>query len=167
MTCIAYRRGTLAADTRISYGDIHNGEREKISRCGIYWAAIAGSAWVKTYVEEWVTNGCKPSEYPKVLRKSEREFSVLLMDDFGICYDLCSGGHILPIPGSYAAIGSGSEFALGAMAVGAPAIAAVEAACKHDKASGGKITHVIAPFPSVTMPIDAAVTGRASHLLPN
>lgn len=50
----------------------------------------------------------------------------------------------IPVYAPYVAFGSGRDFALGAMAVGADAVDAVAAACKHSVECGGAIVSFIA-----------------------
>ena len=163
MTTIAFRDGVLAADTLISYSTYTNGNRSKIVRCGDYQVGLAGLAWIKEPFEKWVSDGCDPELVPQAVLDNESAFAVLLMDDSGKAYDYAKG-YLVPIDAEYHAIGSGGFFAMGAMAHGASAIEAVLAGIRHDKASGGGITHVEAPIQYAVM---TAVTGRASHQLPN
>ena len=162
MTTIAFRAGVIAADTMISYTTITNGFRNKIAKCGDYSVALAGAAYLKIELEAWVAAGADKDNVPKILLAEEDKFSALIMDECGILYDF-SKGYLMPVDAEYHAIGSGAHLAIGAMANGASAIEAVRCACLHDKASGGGITHVVAPLQFVSMPI----TGRASHQLPN
>lgn len=143
MTTVAWRSGILAADTLIAYGSYTNGDREKIAQCGNYHAAVAGPAWVREPLEEWLRSGARRKNCPNELLDNEEAFATIIMNGHGAIFDF-TRGYLIPICADYAAIGSGGHMALGAMAHGATAIQAVRAACKHDKSSGGRITHVAA-----------------------
>lgn len=139
MTTIAYRSGYLAADSAIAYQSYINGQREKIARCGDFLVAMAGATWLRPVIEKWASLGCNPDAVPEVLIEHEDDFIVLIVDRQGIAHEF-HNGFLVPVHADYTAIGSGALLALGAMAHGASAQEAVEAACLHDKASGGPVT---------------------------
>lgn len=141
MTTIAYRSGVLAADTLISYNTFTNGKREKIARAGKWLVALAGAAWLRHPLEEWVAKDCPSDEVPAALIDHEDEFAALIIDEQGTPHEF-SNGYLVPIYADYTAIGSGSIFAIGAMAHGATAEEAVVAASKHDKNTGGPVTSI-------------------------
>lgn len=141
MTTIAYRSGILAADTLIAYSTITNGCRPKIARKGKYLVALAGNAWLRKPLEAWAEAGCPEDAVPKALLEHEDKFSCLLIDETGQAYEFDSG-YLMPIFAEYTAIGSGAMLAMGAMAYGADAEAAVRAAAAHDKNTGGEIHSV-------------------------
>ena len=139
MTTISYRDGILAADSAISYGTYLNGERCKITICKNYLVAMAGTAWLRNPLEEWVMRDCDPDDIPEALLKHEDKFATLIIDREGIAHEF-DNGHLMPIYADYTAIGSGGALALGPMAHGATAEQAVMAACRHDKSSGGPVS---------------------------
>jgi len=140
MTTIAYRDGVIAADSQCDSGDFRDCTAIKVARndrgdlCG-----AAGDLPTAQRVLAWFEAGEKGDEprYRKEEANGEgfivrRDGSIEIMDD---------GGHYT-IKASYYATGSGRKFALGAMAAGATAEQAVEAAMKHDIYTGGEIvTH--------------------------
>lgn len=138
MTTICYRDGTLAADSLISYQTITCGNRSKIVNAGSHLIALAGPIWLRFPLEEWVSGGCVFKNVPAVLLENECDFSCLIVDRSGIAYEF-TRGYLVPVHSSYYAIGSGGLLALGAMAHGASAVEAVEAAGKHDKNTGGTV----------------------------
>lgn len=138
MTTIAYRDGIIAADSRISYSTIHNGNRSKIARCGSYIVAIAGASWLRPAIEQWAAEGAWPDTVPEVLLDNDDQFDALFIDRDGVAH-LFENGHLIPVHSEYTAIGSGMMLALGAMAHGASAAQAVIAAGLHDKNTGGPI----------------------------
>lgn len=145
MTTIVYRAGVLAADTIITYGSYTNGERSKIARCGRRVVALAGPAWLRIPLEEWVADGCPRDAVPTDLMENEADFDCFIVEADGALYCFAKG-YLMPVPGEYAAIGSGTQLALGAMAHGADAVSAVRAASLHDKNTGGEITTVRFPL---------------------
>lgn len=145
MTTIAYRSGVLAADTLIAYSSITNGQRNKISRCGNYTVALAGPAWLREPIETWCSQDCSASP-PSALVENEGSFAALIIrNKTGQVFEYDSG-YLLPVMADYTAIGSGALLALGAMAHGASAVEAVEAAALHDKNTGGPVTSLSFPL---------------------
>lgn len=141
MTTIAYREGVLAADTIISYSTFNLGETDKIVRAGDFYVGLAGSAYLRKPLEDWLAGGADQADLPPLLMENVKNFSALVMNAKGEVFEY-DNGFLLQVNSPYYAIGSGSHFALGALAHGASAMEAVAAACKHDKASGGSITYV-------------------------
>jgi len=140
ITTICYRDGVLAADTLIAYNTYTNGHRDKIAECGNYLVALAGAVCYRRILEKWVKDGCHSDEVPADLLNNTSEFSALLVDRVsGRAYEF-DDGHLVPIYADYTAIGSGTMLALGALAAGATAEEAVEAASLHDKNTGGPVT---------------------------
>ena len=138
MTTIAVRAGVIAADSLIAYTHHTNGERPKIAKMGRYFVALAGKAWLRRPLEQWVAEGCNETVVPKVLLDNEADFSCLMVDGGGGIWTF-DAGYVIPICSEYTAIGSAGMLALGAMATGATAEQAVAAAAKHDKNTGGVI----------------------------
>lgn len=140
MTTICYRDGFLAADSLISYTSITNGEREKIARCGQHLVAMAGAAYLRKALEDWVAAGCS-EDVPAVLLDNQDKFSTLIVDRDGRAHEF-DNGFLIPVHADYTAIGSGALLALGAMAHGANAVEAVCASARHDKNTGGPVSAV-------------------------
>lgn len=138
MTTITFRDGILAADTLIAYNTIVNGERPKIALAGEYYVALAGSAFLRPALEAWVSAGCPKDAVPELLMEHATQFAAIILDKTGQPYEF-DNGFLVPIYAPYTAIGSGALLALGAMAHGASAEEAVEAAARHDKNTGGRI----------------------------
>lgn len=141
MTTIAYRNGIISADTQLSYATFRNGFREKLTIVHGWIVALAGPAFLRQTVEEWVGNGCPDSDVPALMTEFEDDFDLLLIDSDGSAYQY-DGGFLLPVSAEYVAIGSGAMLAMGAMAHPthpASAEEAVMAAMVHDKNTGGAI----------------------------
>lgn len=141
MTTIAYRDGVLAADSRAYSGDkTPIGSKTKIHRLadgsllGVSTRDVGGDAVIRA----WVEAGC-PAPQSGDLRPSE--FDALRIMPTGEVYYAC--GNLAwtgPLSAEYFAIGSGDQFALGAMAMGATAEEAVQAAIGLDPWSSGPVT---------------------------
>lgn len=139
MTTIAYRDGNLAADTQISYTNIRNGWNSKVTLCGDYLVGMAGTAVLRRPLEEWVRGGAAFEDIPNVLLENQSNFNALFLNSKNELFEFDSG-FLQPVHAHYLAIGSGGTLAMGALAHGATAKEAVEAAIKHDKNSGGNVT---------------------------
>ncbi|HEX7046561.1 MAG TPA: hypothetical protein VF275_03180 [Gammaproteobacteria bacterium] len=144
MTTIAYRSGVLAAD---SQGTSSFKQRcQKIHKIGDSYFGIEGSLtsaylfleWLKQDRRDWV--------------EAERNPPSALSDDdsFG-ALELCEEGLFLwdgkltrvPVLVEFYAVGSGCDFAMGAMAMGADAMEAVKVAKTLDPYTGGAIKKAV------------------------
>lgn len=137
MTTLAYRDGVLAADTLVTAGDGRMGYAQKARRIGSLLYAGCGSAGLIDRLEAWLRSGAK-GEHPE-LKDGSREASVYVFmpDDMVLWFH---GDGATALRSEYWAAGSGGDYALGAMAMGATAEQAVQAAIKHSTGSGGDIT---------------------------
>lgn len=148
MTTVAYRDGVLAADTLISYGSFSNGNINKINVVAIpeemgmgskVMVAMTGVCWAIQPMVAWIEGGASQDDIPHCLLAHCTEFMCLMITEEGTVYEF-NNGYFLECGVEYHAIGSGAMFALGAMAAGIDAPESVEAAMKHDKATGGSVT---------------------------
>lgn len=147
MTTAAYRDGILAADTRVSYGSFHNGNMNKIHVVPMrkgpdcvenVMVVMAGVCWAIQPMIEWIESGASQDDIPHILLHRCKDFSCLMVTSNGTLFEF-NEGYFIECGVEYHAIGSGSQFALGAMAADIPAPEAVKAAMKHDNATGGSI----------------------------
>ena len=139
MTTIAYRDGVMAADTLCTVNNAIEGRVVKIARRGPIMAGAAGSAPMCRAFLDWFKAGMKgdpPATQHPV--SSDWNYWGLIVTPDHILSLMGSGWMTVSAP--YHAMGSGAEYALGAMAAGATAVQAVEAAIRHDTRSGGDIT---------------------------
>lgn len=144
MTTIAYKDGVLAADTLITCGDHRDGYTEKVKRIGGVLLAAAGSAIQADRFFEWAQRGFHPADRPSDIPEDEK-CNWLRVESDGSLSVWANGSSwkTKPMDGMYA-LGSGSEYALGAMAAGASPEEAVRIAMKFDTKTGGDITVVTA-----------------------
>jgi len=137
MTTIAFDGYTLAADRRMG-GDriVH-----KISKVPEGWAAGCGDASLVIEVIEWLKMGSPRDALPDLPEECYDEGTgrteIIVINPKGKCYRL-TWPYLRPIPmlNAYIAIGSGGEYAMGAMAYGATDKEAVQIASKFDKGTG-------------------------------
>ncbi|WP_292229340.1 hypothetical protein [Brevundimonas sp.] len=141
MTTIAYRDGVLAADTRMTLHDQIEGRQVKVVKRGRVLAAASGTAAMCRDFRSWVSAGCigAPPPTPSANNPDLSYWGFIATPD--ACFLINDAGLIrLDVP--YYAMGSGGEFAAGAMAVGATAEEAVRAAMTLDCKSGGDVVSV-------------------------
>lgn len=129
----------MAADTLITRGSGDGrGVIRKITPIRIegrrYVLGMAGNAMVLNAFARWVENGAETDECPHDLLQDDGE--ALLMNAQGEVQILTRGrGLVFDAP--FFATGSGEEYALGAMALGATALEAVMTAARFDYATAG------------------------------
>jgi 20S proteasome alpha/beta subunit len=134
MTTIAYKDGKLAADTMMIKGTTILGHVTKIVRRedGALCGGSGNLGWVQAF-HRWFLAADEDVEPPPlseydtgiIVRKGNPEIEI---------FENGSSFHFEP---AYTAIGSGSEFALAVMSVGADAETAVRTAMMFDPGTGG------------------------------
>lgn len=155
MTTIVFRDGIMAADTRAYSGaSTPIGFKAKIHRLkdgslmGVS-STIPGQA--EAFIN-WVNDG---SNMETIDQLGELKLAAIVaMKDGNIIYFNDSPLPSGPIAGSFFAIGSGEQYALGALSCGATAEAAVTAAAQHDPWTGGEIHTVPVVDPDVEAAVD-------------
>jgi ATP-dependent protease HslVU (ClpYQ) peptidase subunit len=139
MTTICYKDGILCSDSQMtSGGTVQSYNTVKLHRLPGGWIGGCGGISDFSTVLEFLRGNIE--ELPKGL-----SFAGLYMKDNGECcvVESCAGGYIRELVcHTFYAIGSGGDFAMGAMAAGASAKEAVKIAIKHDIYSGGRIRMV-------------------------
>lgn len=145
MTTIVFRDGIMAADTRAYSGHpTPIGEKQKIYRLDD--GSLLGVSTTKPGLSEtfrnWINDG---SDYDKVPINPgpDLNLTAILVNTKGEVYyyhdDVWPSG---PIYAKYYAIGSGDQYAYGALSCGASAEAAVAVASQHDPWTGDKIQKI-------------------------
>lgn len=142
MTTVAFRNGILAFDSRVCAEHmIIQKEFTKGIKTENHLCAYAGDVGFGELFLEWVKNGMNPSDPPKTMvNNSAEDIEALVIDKKGnvILWTSAPSG-MLPINLGkipFYAIGTGAEFAFGAMEAGLTAKEAVEIAIKYDQNSG-------------------------------
>lgn len=148
MTTIAYRDGILAGDGySLNGGDIIE-SRDRIKVYLVDKALVAGCGYapqIESYVN-WMRSPEGKGSYsppPLAYTLGDREYtsSIFIVKSLASKKVITFLGEA-DMPCEYYAMGSGEELALGAMAHGASAVEAVQAAALHDSATGGVITAI-------------------------
>lgn len=131
MTTAAIRAGVIAADRQLD-GWMHTGKLFRL-KCG---SVLVGAGNYDDVIEvvKWMNEGSKEDKKPNLDGK-ETEFLLLRRDGkaFWLTVPFLRPVEVLD---EFIAIGSGAQFALGAMAAGASAKRAVEIACRFDQQTG-------------------------------
>ena len=149
MTTVAWDGHTLAADRQM--GGWMNVSKifklkdgRHIAGCGPTFDAICE-------IVRWMGAGSDPSKKPDI--PTDDAPDLLIVDAKGavtwVTWPYTTG---MKISEQFIAIGSGREYALGAMATGANARRAIEVACRFDKQAGQGIDAVRVVKPTITPP---------------
>lgn len=135
MTTIAYRQGVIAADTQMIQGTSIIGHITKIVRRddGALCGGAGDLAWVQAF-HRWFLEGCE-GEPPRFDDDCSKGLIIRRRKPIEV-FESIGAFEFKP---EFVAIGSGKEFALGAMQVGASAKRAVKAAMAFDPGTGGAI----------------------------
>lgn len=139
MTTIAYCKGVIAADTRVTVDSDAGGSRlfrcVKLYRKAGDVIALAGESAPGLVFLDWYGSG---RTKPELLVHGDGDFTALVLTRKGLFeYDKwCRGEQVKE---RFYAIGSGAKAALGALHMGANARKAVAIACKIDPYSAPPI----------------------------
>lgn len=141
MTVIAYRAGIMAGDRAITSGrGMLAGTRAKIARTSAGWlVGAAGSLSGATSTIEWVEACHHDLDEFVPPRGKLANLDAIIVSPTGRVFYFDGTAFPTEVLGEYFAVGGGEEFAMGAMAVGADAIQAVQAACMLGAGLGGGI----------------------------
>jgi ATP-dependent HslUV protease subunit HslV len=148
MTTVAYRDGWMVADSQLTSGNTMKHRVAKIERlpdgrlvglAGDWPSALRALAWIRA--------GGDPESTPDDLDDAT---CLMVASESGVAlYD--SDLTAMPLLDAFAAIGSGAEYAVGAMEAGATAEEAVLIACRRDPSSSfpiHKLQYVGQPAPA-------------------
>ncbi len=139
MTTVAFDGRTMASDKQSNNGDMKfTSPRSKI-RTGAYHGlpALFAGAGTTVYIDamiEWLVAGM-PDEHKPEMPESPDSFTVIVATEAGV-FEYIDSLRPIPLGQVKWAIGSGAEYAFGAMDAGASAKRAVEIACNRDVNSG-------------------------------
>lgn len=123
MTTVVATRDAMVADTFFSDGS----RSQKILRGARQLVGYAGDAYAGVLMANWVLDGMRGP--PPAMKRST--VSILILRPDGI-FQMDPRGIVLPHTAEFFAIGSGADFAIGALARGATAEEAVEVAAEFD-----------------------------------
>lgn len=147
MTTIVYRDGVLVSDSRVSYGStIIPGRVKKIERLSngaLY--GFSGSVEIGEIMRRRVgkaSDEMLPLEDEVDLRGEAFEALIIQPDGSVLCFENRTW---MEFDCPYIAMGSGKDFAYGALHMGASAKQALKAAMAHDPGTGGRMVSLKAP----------------------
>ena len=136
MTTVAFRDGVLAADTLVTANTHRDGSVTKIAKRGPVLAAAVGLLPFALAFLDWFRGGMLGDPPPMGNKEDRATGHIFTSDGWVLSYSIFGWQRIRA---EYYANGSGSDYAYGAMAMGASAEDAVRAALIHETASGGEI----------------------------
>lgn len=133
MTTLAYKDGVLAADTQVNDGGARVAITEKIGRTddGRLWG-FTGSLQFQAACVAWAQHPDNPNPPPSW----DDDSLFIVIEPDGRAREWCGKGWVEHLQAPFFAWGSGMRFAIGAMAAGADARAAVAIAARYDNNSG-------------------------------
>ncbi|MDR6334498.1 hypothetical protein GGQ86_002980 [Xanthobacter flavus] len=138
MTTIVFRDGVLAADRRAFAGEkLPIGAKTKIARLadGSLIGASTPNPGTSERFRRLVEEQGPAGAYPPGMNVQ----ALLVLPNGDVFYFKDGEAFAGPLDGAFFAIGSGSEYAIGALMAGASAVAAVEIACQCDVWSGSGV----------------------------
>lgn len=163
MTTIAYRSGTLAADTAYSNGWVVDGRAPKIVTLpdGRLAGACGEASFMGCWLR-WCQGGCVGDQPKPGTEKDGQGGDTALIVELDGSLTVYEGNGSFNYRPEYVAYGSGRGVALGAMWMGASAEEAIKAAILHDTHTRGSVTVLALPGNVVRIP--AAYAGGVSWL---
>ena len=138
MTTIVYKNGILAADTRETVNNVAR-RCSKLFKSGKDIIATAGDSYSGMVFVNWWMAGAREEDKPDLTNLDFEEDFECLVWTKGKLWSVNRLFELVEInldDHPYYAVGSGSNVALGALAMGASAKRAVEIACEYDVFTG-------------------------------
>ncbi len=123
MTTVVVTREAMVADTFFSDGS----RSQKILRGNRCLVGYSGDAYAGVLMATWVLDGMRG---PSPLGKKTSVSVLLLRTDR--MFQMDGRGILLPLDSEFFAIGSGADYAIGALEMGATPEEAIEVAARHD-----------------------------------
>ena len=145
MTTIVYRDGVLAADRLVIKHEVSIGHRRKIEDVRnadgelIGWVAVCGWPPDNMSAAQWLSKWPEIGPAPKRFEDCDAG-GFFLMKSGGVW--ILGGSEPFQVEADFHATGSGFEIAMGALAMGASAIRAIEIASSYDQSTGGGVDSV-------------------------
>lgn len=132
MTTICYKAGVIAADSAVVWDGVLIGSAVKIRSHGDCYAVATGQLADIELFHAWVSGSDKP-------KFDDDLDGIVVRSGIFTHYDEDLTGYTFSEVDGVWAIGSGRDFALGAMAAGSSAEEACLIACKYDVGSAGPV----------------------------
>ena len=135
MTVIAWDGKTLAADKQTSFGST----KTTTTKIFKIYGALIGSAGISVHcaaMAEWFRGGRIEDKFPAFQKNNDTSVDVICIEPDGRCHVFQTSHIPVLIEEKFMALGSGSNYALGAMYLGKTAREAVDVACALDSGCG-------------------------------
>lgn len=132
MTVIAFKDGTMAADTLASIDGIHSQET-KMQRVGECLVGMSGDVPSWQSIVEWFAYDQRSDRF------KDYDFNLMIVTPNGRIFTADQRGILDEIPEKHWAIGCGAQAAICVMDCGHTAQEAVKAAMRRVEACGGKV----------------------------
>mgnify|MGYP000153252302 CR=1 FL=1 len=163
MTTIVYRDGIIAADSgEFAGGEVRDGAI-KVLNTGMYIGGIVGCIQDFRPYTDWLMEIQEDHKNPTTFYRDadkghlgSTESALLLANKAGEMWVL-NGVFASPRPYVFDALGSGSDFAMGALEAGKTAVEAVETAIKYNEGSCGPARYT--SFEHAVTDYDLPLTG--------
>lgn len=140
MTVIAYKDGILATDT-LMVNNERKGYTQKLFRHNWEAIAVCGDFARSLEMLEWYKAGADPATFPA--KRDPNDFGRLIVACGKGVRTYESGPQPIWHHQPFVAYGTGGDFAMGAMQVGASAIEACRAAIEWCASCGGEVDHLV------------------------
>lgn len=137
MTTIAYRDGVMASDSQLTRGHSHrDGSSQKVFRLGSGLLVGIAGRWPEAQrFVDWLRQGAEG--WPSPMGGEQGAEAIVIMPDDLVL--MVTGHGMERFRAPYVTLGTGSDYASGAMAHGASAEEAVRAALAHESFSSGPL----------------------------
>jgi len=154
LSTVVYRNGVLAADRQVTSDTVILGQVRKIFAAPGCLVGITGAYGDAMAFVAWAKDGFDPKKRPDTTRDVE---AVIVKPDGAFVVRGSPNWTEETIGSDFYASGSGSHIAMGALAMGADSVQAVEIACQFDIFSGGgidvlRLEDIQAPIKRVAKP---------------
>lgn len=136
MSVVVWDGTTLAADRQATNSNLRR-TMTKISRHGDVLIAGTGTQTSTQAVRSWILDGAHPEKFPHA--ETDDNTAVWVINRNGTIVKFENSPFGITYLDTVFAEGSGRDFALGAMSMGADAVTAVKVACMYDIYCGGGI----------------------------
>lgn len=132
---VAYDGTYLAADRQVTRGG-QRGLITKLTRLNT-GEVLSWTGHLQNCIgmQHWYCAGAKPNEWDKYRVDPEAAAELVILSEDGL-WTFTAGPYPVKVEDPFFAVGSGSEYALGALAMGATAEQAVEIASRFDNCCG-------------------------------
>lgn len=139
MTTIAFKKGVLAFDSKLSTSGDLSGYGLKGRKTAKFIVAACGTYEDCCAFLDWMSAGGKPDDRKKFGIDRDLNISALAINKKGTVFQYDGRLYPYKIDHKFFAIGSGSSYAIGAMESGSTAVQAVKISAKYDANTGGTI----------------------------